>query len=66
MWANSEGPGETARMRRFAWAFAGRLYVMGWLIYMNVIETYNDLNSLTWKVLCTEATEQISTAIINI
>ena len=25
MCANSEGSGETARMRRFAWAFAGRL-----------------------------------------
>ena len=26
MCANSEGSGETARMRRLAWAFAGRLY----------------------------------------
>ena len=25
MYANSEGSGETARMRRLAWAFAGRL-----------------------------------------
>ena len=25
MWVNSEGSGETARMRRLAWAFAGRL-----------------------------------------
>ena len=25
MWANSEGSGETVRMRRLAWAFAGRL-----------------------------------------
>ena len=25
MWANSEGSGETAQMRRLAWAFAGRL-----------------------------------------
>ena len=38
MCANSEGSGETARMRRLAWAFAGRLYdkyhkLMSWLIY---------------------------------
>ena len=36
MCANSEGSGETARMRRLAWAFAGRLcdkyhYLMIWL-----------------------------------
>ena len=36
MWANSEGSGETARMRRLAWAFAGRLCdkyhnLMSWL-----------------------------------
>ena len=36
MCANSEGSGKTARMRRLAWAFAGRLYdkyhnVMSWL-----------------------------------
>ena len=32
--ANSEGSGETARMRRLAWAFAGRLYDIydSWLI----------------------------------
>ena len=33
---NNEGPGETAQMRRLAWAFAGRLcdkyhYLMSWL-----------------------------------
>ena len=38
MWANSEGSGETARMRRLAWAFAGRLCdkfhnLVSWLIY---------------------------------
>ena len=38
MCANSESSGETARMRRFAWAFAGRLCdkydnFMSWLIY---------------------------------
>ena len=38
MCANSEGSGETARMRRLAWAFAGRLCdkyhnLMSWLIY---------------------------------
>ena len=37
MCANSEGSGETARMRRLAWAFAGRLCdknhnLMSWLI----------------------------------
>ena len=36
MCANSEGSGETARMRRLAWAFAGRLCnkyhnLMSWL-----------------------------------
>ena len=36
MWANSEGSGETARMRRLAWAFARRLCgkyhnLMSWL-----------------------------------
>ena len=38
MWANSEGSGETTRMRRLAWAFAGRLCdkyhnLVSWLIY---------------------------------
>ena len=38
MWANSEGSGETAPMRRLAWAFAGRLCdkyhnLMSWLYY---------------------------------
>ena len=38
MWANSEGSGETARMRRLAWAFARRLCdkyhnLMSWLNY---------------------------------
>ena len=38
MCANSEGSGETARMRRIAWAFAGRLCdkyhnLMSWLNY---------------------------------
>ena len=37
MYANNEGTGETKRMRRFAWAFAGRLYdkyhnLMSWLL----------------------------------
>ena len=37
MYANSEGSGETARMRRLAWAFAGRICdkyqnLMDWLI----------------------------------
>ena len=41
MWATSEGSGETARMRRLAWAFAGRLFdkyhnLMGWLIWARV------------------------------
>ena len=39
MCANSEDSGETARMRRLAWAFAGRLCdkyhnLMSWLIYL--------------------------------
>ena len=38
MCANSEGSGETVRMRRLAWAFAGRLCdkyhnLMSWLIF---------------------------------
>ena len=38
MCTNSEGSGETARMRRLAWAFAGRLCdkyhnLMSWLIW---------------------------------
>ena len=40
MCANSEGSGETARMRRLVWAFAGRLCgkyhnLMSWLISLN-------------------------------
>ena len=38
MYANSEGPGETARMRRLAWAFAGRLY-----------DEYHELATITQK-----------------
>ena len=39
MCANSEGSGETAQMRRLAWAFPGRLYdkyhnFMSWLIIL--------------------------------
>ena len=39
MFANSEGSGETARMRRLAWAFAGRPCdkyhnLMSWLNYL--------------------------------
>ena len=42
MCANSEGSDETARMRRLAWAFAGRLCdkyhnLMSWLKYSIVI-----------------------------
>ena len=41
MFANSNGFGETARMRRLAWAFAGRLCdkyhnLMSWLIWLIV------------------------------
>ena len=41
MRANSEGSGKTARMRRLAWAFAGRLAdkyhnLMSWLIFNNL------------------------------
>ena len=49
MCANSEGSGGTARMRRLAWAFAGRLCVkyhnlMSWLIsfIMNYQESTSD------------------------
>ena len=40
MCANSEGSGKTARMRRLAWAFAGRICdkyrnLMSWLAYCN-------------------------------
>ena len=39
MYANSEGSGETARMRRLTWAFAGRLCdkyqnFMSWLLFL--------------------------------
>ena len=45
MCANSEGSGETARMRRLAWAFAGRLCykyhnLMSWLICSNGFENW--------------------------
>ena len=40
MWTNSEGSGETARMRRLAWSIAGRLCdkyhtLMSWLKWVN-------------------------------
>ena len=43
MYANSEGSGETARMRRLAWAFAGRLCdkhhnLMRWFILFKTIQ----------------------------
>ena len=39
MCANSEGSGETARMRRLAWAFAGDKYhnLMSWLNWFSVV-----------------------------
>ena len=45
MFANSEGSGETARIRRLAWAFAGRLCdqyhnLMNWLILYNLAILY--------------------------
>ena len=47
MCANSEGSGETARMRRLAWAFAGRLCakyynLMSWLNCSLHISVWND------------------------
>ena len=41
MWSNSEGSGETARMRRLAWAFAVRLCdkyhnLMSWLVNIKI------------------------------
>ena len=46
--ANSEGSGETARMRRLSWAFAGRLCdkhqnFMGWLIWPVVTRDLPDI-----------------------
>ena len=40
MYTNSDGSGETARMRKLAWAFAGRLCdkyqnLVSWLIYQS-------------------------------
>ena len=42
VYANSDGSGETARMRRFAWIFTVRqcdnyLFHMGWLIFLNIL-----------------------------
>ena len=50
MCANSEGSGETARMRRLARAFAGRLCdkchnLMGWLNYQVFIWIYAHENN---------------------
>ena len=50
MWANSEGSGETARMRRFAWAFAGRLCdkyhnLMSWPNYNQSPYPVHDIKS---------------------
>ena len=47
MCANSEISGETARMRRLAWAFAGRLCdkyhnLMSWLIIINIYLSSNN------------------------
>ena len=44
MCANSEGSGESARKRRLAWAFAGRLCdkyhnLMSWLIFILFVWT---------------------------
>ena len=56
--ANSEGSGETARLRRLAWAFAGRLcdkyhYLMSWLILMSLSYrgSYECVGGLIWFVL---------------
>ena len=55
MCANSEGSGETARMRRLAWAFAGRLCdkyhnLMSWLIlfqwhHLGVCKAYDAISA---------------------
>ena len=52
MCANSEGSGETARMRRLAWAFAGRLYdkyhnLMSWLNWCSDRRQFNKQLSLS-------------------
>ena len=57
MCANSEGSGETARMRRFAWALAGRLCdkyynIMSWLncCYFFYIDwSFGNIGSDIWK-----------------
>ena len=66
MCANSEGSGETARMRRIAWAFAGRLCdkyhnLMSWL-KLNILchmkpylmkfisKMINSCNFFLWKM----------------
>ena len=48
MCANSEGSGETVQMRKFAWAFAGRLCdkyhnLMSWLKLSFIISGYVEL-----------------------
>ena len=50
MCANSEGSGETARMRRLAWAFVGRLCdkyhnLMSWLILFAFISVNTKLSA---------------------
>ena len=66
MCANSEGSGETARMRRLAWAFAGRLCdkyhnLMSWFMFAwhNLAQDYGNLElfhnhfpSINGSVMC--------------
>ena len=49
MCANSEGSGETARMRKLVWAFAGRLCdkhqnLMGWLNQAYITQYHNHIS----------------------
>ena len=53
MCANSEGSGETVRMRRLAWAFAGRLCdkyhnLMSWLILNNESAARQNKQNYLW------------------
>ena len=55
MCANSEGSGKTVRMRRLAWAFAGRLYdkyhnLMSWLSLQMIVCMLNKTNIVSVSI----------------
>ena len=62
--ANSEGSGETARMRKLAWAFAGRLCdkyhnLMSWLIWQDHRPQMKNIASNNqWQLLISARNEK--------